>query len=362
MKHILFGALIALGFSFSHASAETCGGVYKIKRGDTLSQIADGLYKDARKWTAVYNANTAVIGDSPNPVFVGMKLQLPCINGLPTGLEGGQVPSEVVVTAPAVTKVVKQARVQDGQALKVKLLTADDYAPFTHKDSPNGGLITEIVDAAMTSASGKGGYDIHWVNDWAAHSDPLLSQSMLDMGFPWFQPDCQQNPDRYRCANFYFSDPMFEMLILLFTDRQRPISFRDDSDIEGKTLCRPNGYFTHDLDKNGRNWVKDEKITLVRPVSVSDCFELLTEGKVDSVALNEFTGRRAVKDLELSSRVEIVQSRPLSIEGLHVLVHKTHPDAEAMLTTINSGLDKIKTNGVYQQIIDTHMSIIWSEL
>ena len=90
MKHILFGALIALGFSFSHASAETCGDVYKIKRGDTLSQIADGLYKDARKWTAVYNANTAVIGDSPNRVFVGMKLQLPCINGLPTGLEGGK--------------------------------------------------------------------------------------------------------------------------------------------------------------------------------------------------------------------------------------------------------------------------------
>ena len=93
------------------------------------------------------------------------------------------MPSEVVVTAPAVTKVVKQARVQDGQALKVKLLTAGDYAPFTHKDSPNGGLITEIVDAAMTSASGKGGYDIHRVNDWAAHLDPLLSQSMLDMGF-----------------------------------------------------------------------------------------------------------------------------------------------------------------------------------
>ena len=88
----------------------------------------------------------------------------------------------------------------------------------------------------------------------------------------------------------------------------------------------------------------------------------LTEGGHDAVALNEFTGRKAVKDLELSSRVEIVQSRPLSIEGLHVLVHKTHPDAEAMLTTINSGLDKIKTNGVYQQIIDTHMWIIWSEL
>ena len=89
---------------------------------------------------------------------------------------------------------------------------------------------------------------------------------------------------------------------------------------------------------------------------------MLTEGKVDAVALNEFTGRKAVKDLELSNRVDIVQSRPLSIEGLHVLVHKTHPDAEQMLSTINDGLGKIKSNGVYQQIIDNHMSIIWTDL
>ena len=155
---------------------------------------------------------------------------------------------------------------------------------------------------------------------------------------------------------------MFEMLILLFTDRNRPLNFTQDSDIEGKTLCRPKGYFTHDLDKNGRNWVRDNKITLETPVAVADCFEMLTEGKVDAVALNEFTGRKAVKDLELSNRVDIVQSRPLSIEGPHVLVHKTHPDAEQMLSTINDGLGKIKSNGVYQQIIDKHMSIIWSDL
>lgn len=45
-----------------------------------------------------------------------------------------------------------------------------------------------------------------------------------------------------------------------------------------------------------------------------------------------------------------------------MLVHKTHPDAEQMLSTINDGLGKIKSNGVYQQIIDKHMSIIWSDL
>ena len=126
--------------------------------------------------------------------------------------------------------------------------------------------------------------------------------------------------------------------MLLFVDVQRPLRFREDADIIGKTLCRPKGYYTHDLDKDERNWLADGKITLEQPVSVADCFEMLLAGQVDAVALNEFTGRKAMKDLALQNSVDIVQSRPLSIEGLHVVVHKSHPDAEALLSTINSGL------------------------
>ena len=155
---------------------------------------------------------------------------------------------------------------------------------------------------------------------------------------------------------------MFEMLVLLFIDRTHPIQFREDSDIFGMRICRPKGYYTHDLDKDGRNWLHDGKITLVQPVSVADCFEALIKNEADAVALNEFTGRKAIKDLDLGSRVDVVQSRPLSIEGLHVLVHKSHPDASALIDTVNRGLDNIKQNGTYQDIIDRHMPKIWSEL
>ena len=359
---IFSGAFCALVMLSAPAFAQSCGGSYKISRGDTLSGVADKFYKDARKWSAVYNANVSTIGDSPNKIRVGQTIQLPCINGMPVGLDGVEAVArpKAPPKAPTPTRVVKQSA--SPAALKVNLLTADDYAPFTDRKALNGGLVTEIVHAAMTQSSGDGGYDVHWVNDWSAHLDPLLSNAMLDMGFPWLQPDCAANPDQYRCANFNFSDPMFEMLVLLFTDRSRPIRFQQDSDIIGKTLCRPKGYYTHDLDKNGRNWLADGKITLTQPVSVADCFELLSEGKVDVVALNEFTGRKAIKDLDMGSRVDIVQTRPLSIEGLHVVVSKSHPDSDLLLETINSGLTEIKQNGTYQQIIDAHMSKIWSEL
>lgn len=68
-----------------------------------------------------------------------------------------------------------------------------------------------------------------------------------------------------------------------------------------------------------------------------------------------------MKDLGLKDQVEVVQGRPLSIEGLHVLVHKEHPSADALLSTINGGLDAIKLSGAYQQVIDRHMSKIWAD-
>lgn len=360
---LFIGAFCAALSTAVIASAQSCGGTYKIKGGDTLSGIADFQYNDARKWSAIFNANREQIGDSPNKIRVGQRLNLPCINGLPTGLEGG-VSTAAPKPAPVSveTKQVKVAQMQSPRALRVNLLTADDYAPFTDRNSLNGGLVTEIAHSAMTQASGTDGYQVHWVNDWSAHLDPLLSNAMLDMGFPWLQPDCAQNPDNYRCANFEFSDPMFEMLVLLFIDRTHPIQFREDNDIFGMRICRPKGYYTHDLDKDGRNWLRDGKITLVQPVSVADCFEALIKNEADAVALNEFTGRKAIKDLELGARVDVVQSRPLSIEGLHVLVHKSHPDAAALVETVNRGLDQIKQNGTYQDIIDRHMSKIWSEL
>ncbi|MCH2163382.1 MAG: transporter substrate-binding domain-containing protein [Marinovum sp.] len=348
-------ASVWFGMSGAAEAQETCGGVYTVQRGDSLSLIADNLYKNAGKWSTIHNSNLDTIGSTPNSIRVGMRLSVPCINGLPKDLAGGSA----VTTA----KTVRPLQIAPGTAAtrsKINLLTADDYAPFTDRNILNGGLVTEVVHKAMEKAAPSEGFAIHWVNDWSAHLEPMLSNALLDLGFPWLQPDCQADPSQYRCENFYFSEPMFEMLILLFTNKSNPIQFNTDSDMLGKTLCRPAGYFTHDLDKNGRRWLADNLINLERPTTVGDCFEMLAEGKVDAVALNEFTGRQAIADLGLADRIEIVQTRPLSIEGLHVVVHKTHPQAQYMLETINNGLSEIKASGTYQQVINQHMSQIWA--
>lgn len=364
MRRLFCATALAITCLAGAVSAQACGGNYTVERGDSLSVIADKLYKNAGLWTSIHTLNMKDIGENPNSIRVGQMLDLACLNGLPTGLPDGRTTLAPQETAPVAPEpVVTRAAtglLSPPSLPKVKLVTADDFAPFTQRGLMNDGLLAEVVSAAMSNAVGEDGHDTFWINDWSSHLDTMMPGQLVEMAFPWSRPDCDANPTQERCVNFYFSEPMFEYLILLFVDKSRPIPFQTDADIEGRTICRPEGFLNHMLDQNGRNWLADGKITLVQPNSVSDCFELLTEGKVEAVVMNEFTARDAIKTMGLTDQVAPVQSRPVSITGLHVLIHKEHPQADTLLTTINTGLAGIKSSGQYGEIVTRHMEQIWA--
>jgi nucleoid-associated protein YgaU len=50
---------------------------YTVQHGDTLPSIADQVYGDADRWTAIYDANRATVGDDPNVIQVGTQLTIP---------------------------------------------------------------------------------------------------------------------------------------------------------------------------------------------------------------------------------------------------------------------------------------------
>lgn len=358
MKNAIYGVLFLLACALGgQVAAQGCGGTYVVQRGDSLSLIADRQYKDAGKWTAIHSANLDQIGENANNIRVGMRLRLRCIEGRPAGLEG---------TAPALAEAVADARplvVAPGNAAtrrKINILTGSDFWPFTDKSMPEGGVLTHVVRAAMEAADPEQGFAIHWVDDWASHHEPLLSNALLDIGFPWFKPDCASDPETYRCANLIFSDSMFEVLMLLFVDKTRPFAFHSAADLQGKVLCRPAGYSTYIFDQHGRNWLKDGLITLKTPATPAECLRLLVEGAVDGVVLNEFLGRGKIKELGLEDRVIVAQGQPISVDGNHMVVHKSHPDGPALLAVFEDGLAKIRANGTYQRIIDDHMTRVWA--
>jgi polar amino acid transport system substrate-binding protein len=191
---------------------------------------------------------------------------------------------------------------------------------------------------------------------------PRLRAKEFDMGFPWFRPNCEVagNTDE-RCANFHFSDPLVDLVILLFARADAGFTFEQDADLVGRTLCRPEGYFTHDLDRPDRQWLSKGLITLRQPATPDDCFDLLIKGEVDAVALNEFLGVTKMFELGLTNEVVPLQ-RPLSVEGLHVIISKTHWRGTTHLYRFNAGLAKLKQSDRYNEIVSRHLAMFWDQI
>ena len=353
----LLAALMLSSNMASAADSISCGGKYTVQEGDTLSDVAERTYGLSNKWTLIYYANQKQFGNEPL-LAPGNQISIPCLKAAET---------VKVEPAAAATGEKKPEKIQISRIdADINLLTADDYRPFTDRALPAGGLITDVVQRGFKELekSGKAPkFKISWVNDWSSHLNPLLSDKVFDMGFPWFKPPCEHyneldEPAQFRCDKFFFSKPVFEILVVFFTVNDTTFEFATDDEVIGKRICRPGGYFTFDLDKDGRNWVKDEKITLIRPQSVDECFRMLLDGEVDAIALNEFTGRAAMKKNKLEERVTVIE-RPISLEALSVIIAKTHPRARTYLHYINSAIERLRKNGEYRKIVDEHLSKFW---
>ena len=51
--------------------------IYVVKKGDSLSKIAQKQLGNANKWPDIYNKNKKVIGSNPNKIYPGQRLTLP---------------------------------------------------------------------------------------------------------------------------------------------------------------------------------------------------------------------------------------------------------------------------------------------
>ena len=338
-RMILTAAAVLFGGA-SPLLAQSCDVTYTVKEGDSFFSIAEAHYGDYEQWTLIYYANQGLALTGPLTIPAGAQLFIPC---------AGAAASEPDATP------LRSAEAE------LRFLTGSNYPPFTQKDWAGGGLVTELVNAIMEETPNPVPYAMDWEDDWSQHLFPLLDEAKYDMGFPWLRPDCAADPANERCANFHFSDPLFEMPIQLFVAANSSVTFDTDAEIEGKTLCRPNGYYTHDLDADGRNWIAEAKVELVRPDTPDECFSMLVAGTVDAVPENLFLGAEKINAMGLRGQVRPME-RPLSTETLHVIVSKKHWRGTTFLYRVNAGLAKIRENGRYDEIVSRHLGLFMQQI
>src|SRR5499426_2814246 len=172
------------------ASAQTCGTDYTIKEGETLAQIAARVYGNPSQWTIIFYANQDRLGTNVSLLIPGFTLRIPCVGG---GQQAQPLPP--IATTPAQIQSKSEASIIISSLVRrVEFLTADGFAPFTGRSLEGGGMLTQVIAAAMglvkDEAKGRFDYGVSWVNDWSAHLNPLLLTRAFDVGFPWARPNC----------------------------------------------------------------------------------------------------------------------------------------------------------------------------
>lgn len=380
------------------AQAQEACSTYKVVAGDNLRSIARKAYGNGDLFRVIYDANVAVIGAKADLITVGSELAIPCDpaapvaaasgNGTATGLASGIVdparqPLEIVPAlplantagaapeagAPALDAAAEaplvetaatapDAAAQQPNALPVRILTGNGYAPFADKSLPGGGMFTQLVEMAVFRADPAITYNLTFISDWQAHIDALLPSQAYDLSFPWLRPDCDgatmlSPGDQSRCENFVFSAPYYEIVDGFFAPNGSDlINATSYSAFEGMRICRPEGFTTGVLDAVG---LTVPVIQLMRPIEATDCFEALEAGKVDLVSIDAEVGDSTIAKLGLTKR--FAQNPHLfTLESLHVIAHKSNPAAVAMIGVMDAGLIEMYDSGEWYDIVSTALS------
>ncbi|MFK7994607.1 MAG: tail protein X [Granulosicoccus sp.] len=309
-----------------------------VKRGDSLSKIAVRAYGRTTAYQAIFDFNPGILKD-PNVVPTGVGLYIPCI-------QANQTP----------TNVAALPELPEAPVGKLKILTGSEYPPYVDEGLPNGGFSVELVERALLSTNEAVDYRVDVINDWGSHLEPLLSDGAYALAFPWFKPDCRAREllgesSVWRCDNLRFSEPLHDVVVSFYTRNEVADTITSAQDMQGLKICRPRGYFTHDLEAIG---LVPDNYERIAPTSPIDCFEQLAEGEVDIVTVNADTTDKILNDLNMQD-----QTRELldfaSVQTLHVVAMKTDPLARVNLMRLNQGLISLRRSGDFRKIANTHL-------
>jgi len=340
-----FAAVFAAAAGFMMIGAdqaqaqEECSS-YTVVRGDTLSVIASTA-DVAGGFQTLFNANTDIL-DSPNRLEVGQVLKIPCADG---SLPSGTARVVAASTAPAPTTS------EPNRALRIA--TASGYAPFTDEDLPGGGMITRMVERSMTLGNEDQDYSLIFINDWGSHLETLLPSGAIDMVFPWFKPNCDRvenlSPSSaYRCTEFNHSEPFYEVLVDFYTlNGNAYANATSYADLAGARLCRPEAWFTFDLEAEN---LTEPNISYTTTVAQNGCWQLLVDGEVDVVTYDSLPAEEDAREAGLTDQITTLDDLTSTVTT-HIFVSKNNQFANDALPIINAGLEELRLSGEWFSIV-----------
>ncbi|WXL25323.1 transporter substrate-binding domain-containing protein [Ectopseudomonas mendocina] len=217
-------------------------------------------------------------------------------------------------------------------------LVANTWPPFNDISLPYNGVATDIVVSALARA----GYATRYSEVPWARAIQGVERGIYDVLInAWYsQP---------RTAFGDFSKPYMVNRVQFVKRRDAAINYQRLSDLYPYRIATIRGYtYTPAFDN-------DPQINRVEVVSFAIAARMLHAGRVELAVEDEIVVRyhlnRSLADIK-----EDLQflSRPLSENGLHILVSLKHPQHRQIAQQFDEAIAAMKRDGSYERILKRH--------
>ncbi|MGL4315936.1 MAG: substrate-binding periplasmic protein [Pseudomonas sp.] len=226
------------------------------------------------------------------------------------------------------------------QAAPLRLVTGEEYAPYVGRELPGGGMLTEVVLAALTQVDRQP--SLAW-QPWKRGYQATLKGS-YDATFPYLQ-------STERETDFLYSEPLYKVSQRIFTRHGQMIEPDRLDNFSGKRLCYPLGWLTPPILKP---LLDSNRLSRHEPADLTTCAKLIAMDRDDLFIADILLGQQAIRLSGIKATQFEISQGELSSYSLHLIVPRQHPHAAQLIAEFNRGLHKLMASGEYQRIVDTH--------
>jgi polar amino acid transport system substrate-binding protein len=223
----------------------------------------------------------------------------------------------------------------------VKIVTGNDFKPFSDEGLPNGGLGGFLISEVYRSL---GDHVVIDFKPWKRGLREALSGKYIGT-FPYRRTSARER-------DFIYSDSFFDLNSKLFVMKKSAHQALVPDDLNNMVLCNPLGYADGDVLGALLEQGRLKKITAV---SLTNCFRLLEIGRVDMVRASEIAGLAAARGMGFTKSHVRVMDILIEQVSLHLIVSKSIVNAPSIIEHFNRGLTALKTSGKYDELVQGYL-------
>lgn len=216
------------------------------------------------------------------------------------------------------------------------MMSVGEWAPYIGKKAPDNGMAAKIVSEAFKASGDK---TLLRFTSWTKAKNNT-AKSKTDGSFPW-------NLSSKRRAEFKVSDPfMTSKEVFFYLKSKGKINFEKLSDLKKYKVGAVQSYSHVDILKAAGINPKLSKKDLAG-------MKKMLKGKTDVFPCESSVGWDLINKHfpDMKDKVAIME-KPLGTQEMGIIFGKSNPKSDKNIESFNKGLKTIKSNGIYQNILN----------